>query len=276
MAGTENLEDLEMRLLLEGIFQQYGYDFREYAPASLKRRIRAYMVSENLTTISALQEKILHDASGMNRFLHTVSVDTTALFRDPGFYRSFREKVVPSLSTHRTIRIWHAGCSTGEEVYSMAIVLHEEGLLERTRIYATDMVDHVLKKGKQGIYPIGKMKEYTHNYQEAGGKRSFSDYYTAKYDHVILNPALGKGIVWAQHNLCTDGSFNEFKVILCRNVMIYFNRSLQARVHDLLFESLEIGGFLVLGNKESLKLTSREGNYEVLDDREKLYRKVRE
>lgn len=275
MPADRELEDIEMRLLLEGIFQQYGYDFRDYAPASLSRRIRACMQHENLKTISGLQEKVLHCPGTMSRFLKAVSINVTSLFRDPGFYLAFREKAVPSLSGLKTIRIWHAGCSTGEEVYSIAIVLQEEGLLDRTRIYATDMVEYALKQAKEGIYPVGKMKEYTQNYQEGGGEGSFSNYYTAKYDHVILDKSLGKNIVWAQHNLVTDASFNEFNMIVCRNVMIYFNRPLQARVHDLLYESLNMGGMLGLGSKESLKFTPHEMDYEALDDRNRLYRKVK-
>jgi chemotaxis protein methyltransferase CheR len=269
------LENVEMRLFVEGIFLKYGYDFRDYAPASLKRRIQKCIVEEGLKTISGLQERVLHDDGCMKRFLNIVSVDVTALFRDPGFYRAFREKVVPSLSALKTISIWHAGCATGEEVYSMAILLREEGLLKKTRIYATDMVDHVLKEAKEGIYSVARMKEYSKDYQVAGGTRSFSEYYTAKYDHVIMDRDLGKGIVWAQHNLATDGSFKEFNVILCRNVMIYFNKSLQSRVHDLLYESLEVGGVLGVGSKESLSFSSHEQDYEVLDEMGKLYRKVK-
>jgi chemotaxis protein methyltransferase CheR len=276
MTNHRELEDLEMHLLLEAIFRHYGYDFRDYAPASLKRRIQKCMAKDDeLKTISGLQERVLHDTDCMNRFLHAVTVEVTSLFRDPGFYKAFREKVVPSLSALEKINIWHAGCATGEEVYSMAILLREEGLLTRSRIYATDMANHGLRAGKEGIYPINLMKEYSRNYQEAGGKGTFSDYFRAKYDHALMDRSLAKDIVWAQHNLATDASFKEFNVILCRNVMIYFNRSLQSRVHSLFYESLEVGGVLGLGSKETITFSSHEQDYEVLAGTEKLYRKVK-
>lgn len=268
-------EEIEIRLLLEGVFQHYGFDFRDYAPASLKRRIWKCIQDENLHTVSALQEKVLHDPTCMERLLLTLSINVTAMFRDPDFYFAFRKKVVPLLQPSPFIRIWHAGCSSGEEVYSMAILLREEGLYDRTRIYATDLNEVVLKKAKEGIFPLGAMKDYTANYLRAGGSRSFSEYYTAKYDHAIFHRALQTNIVWAQHNLATDASFNEFDVILCQNVMIYFNRSLQSRVHKLFYESLVMFGVLGLGSKESISFTPYESAYEPLDDREKLYQKVR-
>lgn len=275
MTGKNQLQDIEIRLLLEGVFEQYGYDFREYAPASLKRRIRKYINDERLLTISGAQEKILHDPVCMNRFLQTISVDTTMFFRDPSFYRSFREKVVPELAGLKTIRIWHAGCSTGKEVYSIAIILHEEGLLKKTRIYATDLVDTVLKHAKSGIYSMERMQEQTVNYQKSGGTESLSEYYTSKYDNVIFDGSLVKNVVWAQHNLVTDSSFNDFHVVFCRNVLIYFNMRLQNRVINMFYESLPIGGFLALGAKESLKMSPNENDFEVFDERAKIYKRVR-
>jgi chemotaxis protein methyltransferase CheR len=272
---TQELEEIELRLLLDGVFHYYGFDFRDYAPASLKRRIWKCVQEERLHTISGLQEKILHDPACLERFLLALSIGVTAMFRDPGFYLAFRQKVVPLLRTASFIRIWHAGCSTGEEVYSTAILLLEEGLYNTARLYATDMNEVVLEKAKRGIYPLQTMKDYPTNYLQAGGTRSFSEYYTAKYDHVIFHPALQANIVWAQHKLATDASFNEFHVILCRNVMIYFNRTLQSRVHTLFYESLVMSGVLGLGSHESLHFTPYETRYEALDDREKLYRKVR-
>ena len=269
------LEDIELRLLMEGVYQRYGHDFRDYAPASLKRRAWKCVRDEGLQTISALQEKVLHDPSCMARFLDALTIDVTAMFRDPGFYRAFRQKVAPLLRAYPYFRVWHAGCATGEEVYSMAILLEEEGLYHKAKIYATDMNDRVLQIAKSGIFSLKNMKDYTRNYQEAGGKGDFSDYYTARYDNALFRPTLQRNIVWAQHNLVTDASFNEFQVILCRNVMIYFNQSLQARVHNLLYESLAISGLLVLGSKESLRFTSHEREYEELDGREKIYRRVR-
>ncbi|MDT5060940.1 MAG: chemotaxis protein methyltransferase CheR [Acidobacteriota bacterium] len=269
------LEDIEIALLLEGLYRYYGFDFREYSPASLKRRILERMRAEKIETVSRYQERVLHDEACMERLLLGLSVHVTSMFRDPGFYQTFRQKVVPVLKTYPTVRVWHAGCSTGEEVYSMAILLQEEGLSRKSLIYATDISHEVLRKAKEGIFPLAAMQEYTSNYMKAGGKREFSDYYTAHYDNVIFHPSLKTNVVFAEHNLATDGSFNEFHVILCRNVMIYFNKALQERVHNLIYESLSMFGIFGLGNKESLKFTPREGFYEKLDSRDKLYRKVR-
>ncbi|MDT4897361.1 MAG: chemotaxis protein methyltransferase CheR [Acidobacteriota bacterium] len=269
------LEDIEIALLLEGLYRYYGFDFREYSPASLKRRIIERMRAEKIETVSRYQERVLHDAACMERLLLGLSVHVTSMFRDPEFYLTFRRKVVPILKTYPTVRVWHAGCSTGEEVYSMAILLQEEGLYRKSLIYATDISHEVLRKAKEGIFPLASMQEYTSNYMKAGGTREFSDYYTAHYDNVIFHPSLKTNVVFAEHNLATDGSFNEFHVILCRNVMIYFNKALQERVHNLVYESLSMFGIFGLGNKESLKFTPREGFYEQLDDRDKLYRKVR-
>ncbi|MBI4515667.1 MAG: protein-glutamate O-methyltransferase CheR [Deltaproteobacteria bacterium] len=270
-----SVEDIELSLFLEGIFRRYGYDFRDYAPASLQRRIRKCMRDEQLHTVSALQDRVLHDPAAMQRFLHTVSIDVTAMFRDPTFYCAFRQRVVPLLRSQPSLRIWHAGCAAGEEVYSMAILLQEEGLSERSRLYATDMNTLGLDKGKAGIFRLKAMQGYTENYQKAGGKRSFSEYYSARYDHAIFQDSLKQNIVWAEHNLVTDRSFNEFQVILCRNVLIYFNQSLQKRVHKLLYESLALQGILALGSKETLQFTPYADCFESLDDREKIFRKVK-
>lgn len=270
----DELEQIEIQLLLEGMFQYYGFDFRDYALASLKRRIWNTIRMERLSSISGLQEKVLHDPACLERFLLGLSVHVTSMFRDPGFYAAFRRNVVPILRTYPFIRIWHAGCSTGEEVYSMAILMHEEGLYHRCRIYATDMNEVVLKKAKAGIYPLDLMQEYTHNYLQAGGQRAFSEYYTAAYDHAIFRSWLKENIVFSQHNLAIDRSFNEFNVILCRNVLIYFNQSLQKRVHNLLYDSLSHFGVLGLGRQESLNFTPHEHHYEALDKREKLYRRI--
>lgn len=271
--GNE-LEEIEIQLLLEGLYRYYGFDFRDYALASLKRRIANAMRAERLSSISALQEKILHDPACLERFLLGLSVHVTSMFRNPSFYLAFRNQVVPMLRTYPFIRIWHAGCSTGEEVYSMAILLEEEGLYHRCRIYATDMSEVVLRKAKAGIFPLDLMQEYTKLYLQAGGKRSFSEYYTAAYDNAIFRSSLKENIIFSQHNLATDRSFNEFNVIWCRNVLIYFNKSLQERVHKLLYESLSRLGILGLGRQESLKFTPHEHNYEALDKSEKLYRRI--
>lgn len=270
----DELETIEIKLLLEGLYRYYGFDFRDYALASLRRRIWNIIRSEKLTTVSALQERVLHDPECLERFLLGLSVHVTSMFRDPSFYLAFRQKVVPLLRTYPFIRIWLAGCSTGEEVYSMAIILQEEGLYHRCRIYATDMNEMVLKKAKTAIYPLDMMQEYTQNYLRAGGKRSFSEYYTAAYDNAIFRSSLRENVVFSQHNLATDRSFNEFNVILCRNVLIYFNKSLQERVHKLLYESLSRFGVLGVGRQESLNFTPHEHQYEALDQREKLYRRI--
>jgi len=269
------LERIEIQLLLEGIYRHYGFDFRAYAYASLRRRIWKRIDSDGLKTISALQDRVLHDPSMMERLLLDLSINVTAMFRDPGFYVAFRRDVVPALRTYPFIRIWHAGCSTGEEAYSMAILLEEEDLYDRTRIYATDINEVVIRKAKEGIFPLDRMQEYTQNYIRAGGTRSFSEYYTAMYDGALFAPRLMRNIVFSQHNLVTDRSFAECNVILCRNVLIYFDRTLQQRVHKLFYESLPVYGYLGLGSKESLRFTGFEDNYEAVDRREKIYRKVK-
>jgi chemotaxis protein methyltransferase CheR len=270
-----SLEDVEIELLLEGVFRHYGYDFRDYAPSSIRRRLRHLMVGEGLPSISDLTEKVLHDPIWLDRLLAAFSINVSAMFRDPSFYRVFRDKLVPILRTYPFVRIWHAGCSTGEEVYSTAILLHETGLYDRCRIYATDINETVLRKARDGIFPLNAMKAYTANYIQSGGTGAFSEYYTAQYDNAIFRPWLKRNLVFAQHNLAMDTSFNELHLIVCRNVMIYFNRTLQSRVLDLFSASLVRLGFLCLGNKESLKGTNGEAAYEIVDADERIYRKVR-
>jgi chemotaxis protein methyltransferase CheR len=272
--AVNSLEDIEIGLLLEGLYRAHGFDFREYSRSSIKRRILELMRAEKLATISAFQERVLHDATCLDRFLLGLSVHATAMFRDPSFYLTFRKRVVPLLRTYPTVQIWVAGCSTGEEVYSLAILLEEERLYGKCRIYATDISQAVLRKAREGIFPLAAMRDYTANYHKAGGTNEFSDYYTAQYDSVIFSAALRNNVVFSEHNLATDGSFNEFQVILCRNVMIYFNKDLQARVHNLLYDSLSMFGVFGLGNKESLKFTPRAAFYEHLNENDKLYRKV--
>lgn len=275
MVGSDELEQIEIELLLDGVHRLYGYDFRNYALPSLKRRIWHHVHAENVHSISALQEKVLHDRACFERFVYSLSIPVTEMFRDPGLFLTFRQKVVPLLRTYPYIRIWHAGCSTGEEVYSMAILLHEEGLYDKARIYATDMNERSLQQAKEGVYDISRMKQYTKNYLEAGGTRAFSEYYTAKYNSVILQPYLRKNIIFAEHNLATDTSFNEFNVIFCRNVMIYFNDESWDHVHGLFHESLSRFGILVLGSKESIHFTKYSDCYESLDRVEKIYRNIK-
>jgi chemotaxis protein methyltransferase CheR len=270
-----DLERVEIEVLLEAVFRHYGFDFRSYAYASIRRRLWKRVQAEGLKTISALQALVLHSPEAMERLLLDLSVNVTSMFRDPGFYKAFRRDVVPLLRTYPFIRIWHAGCSTGEEVYSTAILLQEDGLYDRTRIYATDINDVVLQKARTGIFPLERMQEYTENYIRAGGSRSFSEYYTAKYGGALFSPSLTRNVVFAQHNLVTDRSFSEFNVIFCRNVLIYFEKGLQNRVHSLFYESLVMFGVLALGSKESLRFSKYEPCYERLHPTEKIYRKVK-
>jgi chemotaxis protein methyltransferase CheR len=269
-----DVEIIEMQLLLEGIYRQYGYDFRGYAPGSLKRRLWHRAYAEKVGTLSALQDRVLHDPECMQRLLQDLSINVTSMFRDPTFYVAFREKVIPLLRTYPFIRLWNAGCSTGEETYSLSILFQEEGLGERVRIYATDINAGVVEHAKAGAFPLDRMRDYTENYLRAGGSEEFSRYYTADGQTARFDPALTERVVFAQHNLVSDGAFNMFNVIVCRNVMIYFGKSLQDRVHDLFHESLENFGVLGLGHKESVKFTPHEESYEVLDPEERLYRKV--
>jgi chemotaxis protein methyltransferase CheR len=272
--SADELERLEIELLLEAIHRRYGFDFREYAQASLKRRLWRRIHAEHLETVSGLQDKVLHDPACMERLLLDLSINVTAMFRDPTFYAAFREQAVPVLRTYPFSRIWVAGCSTGEEVYSLAILLDEEGVYERARIYATDINEAVLERARMGVFPLDKMQEYTQNYIRAGGKRAFSEYYSAAYDGAQFDRTLIRNVVFAQHNLVSDRSFNEFNAIVCRNVMIYFDRSLQDKVHELFYDSLATFGVLALGHKESIKFTRFASSYEELDASERLYRKV--
>jgi chemotaxis protein methyltransferase CheR len=268
------LEKIELGLLLEAVYRQYGYDFREYALASLRRRVWRRVHEERLASITALTDRLLHDPACMARLLTDLSISVTAMFRDPHFYVSFAEHVVPQLRTYPFTRIWVAGCATGEEVYSLAILLAENDLYDRTRIYATDINQLALDQARQGVYPLDRMQEYTENYLKAGGRRSFSEYYVAAYDGALFNAALSENVIWAQHNLAQEGSFNEFQVILCRNVLIYFDKALQNRVQRLFYESLGRFGTLCLGNKESMRFSAYEDSYELVDAAAKIYRRV--
>src|SRR5687767_5087106 len=273
-ASASPTEEVEVDLLLEAVYRIGGFDFRNYARASLRRRIQSRLKAEKVETITRLLDRIVHDASCMDRFVRGLAVNVSAMFRDPGFFRSLRTHVVPLLRTWPSIRVWQAGCSTGEEVYSLAIMLAEEELIGRCRIYATDMNDGVLDRAREGIYPLELMQKYTQNYIRAGGTHAFSEYYTAAYGNAIFRPVLRDHVVFAKHNLVTDGSFNEFNLILCRNVMIYFNRPLQDRVHRLLHDSLVNFGVLGLGSREALALTPLRDRYEELGVPHPLYRRV--
>jgi chemotaxis protein methyltransferase CheR len=268
-----DLERVEMQLLLEGIYQHYGYDFRGYALASLKRRLWRRAHAEGVTTLSALQDRVLHDPGAMERLLHDLSINVTSMFRDPSFYSAFRDEVVPLLRTYPFIRIWNAGCSTGEETFSLAILLMEAGMMEKTRIYATDINDRVIDMARRGRFPLERMRDYTANYLRAGGQEEFSRYYTVEGDQASFSPELCTRVVFANHNLVSDGPFNEFNVIVCRNVMIYFDRTLQQQVHGLFVDSLVPFGVLALGRKETLAHSARAADFDVVDELERIYRK---
>lgn len=269
----DELENLEIKLLVNGLYEWCGYDFRDYAYPSLRRRILHRVHAEKLLTITELLNKSLHDTDCLNRLLNDLSINVTEMFRDPLFWKEFREKIVPYLRTYPSIRIWLAGCASGEEVYSMAILLEEEGLYEKTKIYATDFNQEILKVAKNGYYPLEKMKKYTQNYLQSGGENEFSHYYKVTNSGVKFDSTLMRNVIFAQHNLATDSSFNEFQVILCRNVMIYFNRTLQQRVHGLFFESLNTFGFLGLGDKETISFTEYEDHYGSISNKQKIYQK---
>ena len=268
-------ERIEIQLLLEAIYLKYGYDFRDYANAHTKRRLSHRLQMSGLHHFAEMQHEVIYNESFFNTLLLDLSINVTEMFRDPEFYRKVRALLIPILKTYPFIKIWHAGCSAGQEVYSMSILLEEEKMKHRAQLYATDFNEGILRQAKEGIYPIEVMKEYTANYQKAGGKGHFSDYYTADYDHVILKSRLRERVLFSSHNLVTDGVFGEMNLIFCRNVLIYFNRNLKNRVLNLFYDSLCAGGYLCLGSKESLKFTEWEDRFEQVDPRETIYRKKR-
>lgn len=273
-AAHEALTDVEMALLLEGIFQHYGYDFRNYARPILKRRVLTHLHKSGLATISDLQARVLHDPAALEGLRRALTIPVTALFRDPSFYRAFRLQVVPLLRPYPFIRLWVSGCATGEEVHSLVILLHEEGLLERVRLYATDIDEAVLTKARSGLLPLAAMRQYTENYVKAGGQRDFSEYYVADHGHAMMRAGLHHNVWFAQHNLVNDPSFNEFHVILCRNVMIYFNPELRERVQQRLCASLLPLGVLCLGSSESLRGSAQGQDYLALNEQERIYRRT--
>lgn len=268
-------ERLEIQLLLEAIYQKYGYDFRDYSCAHTQRRLDHRRSLGNFSSYSEMMHKAIYDENFFNTLLLDLSINVTEMFRDPWFYSRVRESVIPHLKTYPFIKVWHAGCSAGQEVYSMGILLEEEGMKGRSQIYATDFNEMILAKAKDGIYPMDLVRDYTTNYQKAGGKFSLSDYYTADYDNVVLKRSLKEQILFSSHNLVTDGVFGEMNIIFCRNVLIYFNRELQNKVLKLFSDSLCPGGFLCLGSKENLKFSDVARDFEVVAEREKIYRKKR-
>ncbi len=263
----------EMKDFLKTIYKAYGYDFTEYADASVRRRITHFMTTRKTENLASLEQRLLANDLLFEEFVQEMSVTVTEMFRDPTFYKSLRENVAKRLSTYPFIKIWIAGCATGEEVYSMAILLKEEDLFDRSLIYATDINQRSLLAAKEGVYPLDNMKAYTSNYQKAGGKKTFSEYYKAKYNSVLFDKSLKENIVFSPHNLSVDKSFNEFQLIICRNVLIYFNQQLQNKVINLFYNSLCSFGYLGLGSKESLLFTDKKNAFEDIDRKEKIFRK---
>jgi len=269
------LEEIEIVLLLEGILRRYGFDFRDYARGSLRRRLLECARAEKVRTVSGLQEKVLHDPECFERLVTAISVNVTTLFRNPAFYRSFRSRVAPVMRESARLRLWHVGCATGEEVYSMAVTLHEEGLSERTQVYATDLHEAPIVKAAEGSFPIARLQAAELSYKAAGGQGKLGDYYTVHGGRGVFRPELRQNIVFASHNVTTDASFNEFDTILCRNVLPYLNERLQGRVHRLIYDSLARTGFLGLGRGEDLRLTPFEPRYAILDGTNGLFQKLR-
>ena len=271
--ANSDLLNIEIQLLLEAIWLRYGYDFRNYSKAHIKRRVLHHLGLVMLNSVSQLQERILRNREYFNELLDDLSINVTEMFRDPGFYKSLRENVIPKLRTYAYFKIWHAGCSTGEEVYSLAILLKEEGLLDRCQVYATDFNRKVLSIAKEGVYQKNEIEQYEKNYKLSGGLNKLSDYYKSRYGSVIFDKELSNKIVFADHNLVTDKVFADVHLILCRNVLIYFEKSLQDNVLGLFSDSLVPSGILCLGTKESIKYTRYEKLFDIFDEKQKIYKK---
>lgn len=274
MRSKEGLEEVEMGLLLEGVRRRYGYDFTHYSHASLKRRLMHVREQAAMGRFTEMLDAVFHDEDFFENFLKHMSVTVTDMFRDPSFYRALREKVIPALKTFPFVKIWHAGCATGEEVYSMAILLHEENFLDRARLYATDFNKNSLDTGQKGVYPAERVKAYAANYGAAGGKQDFSGYYSGGYDLAKFKDFLKERITFSYHNLVTDGVFGEMNLICCRNVLIYFDKELQNHALTLFADSLRHGGFLCLGSKETLNFTAVKSQFEPVDAKQKIYKKL--
>lgn len=266
------IREEEVGILLNDLQEIYGYDFSAYARASLNRRIGRLFSLDKFPSFAEFRYRIRSDEAYLKRFVEEITVNVTEMFRDPHFYKALRQEVLPVLATYPLIRIWHAGCSTGEEVYSMAILLQEANLLHKSLLYATDLNPDVLERAREGVFPLSGMKQYSENYIASGGKQEFSSYYSSRYDKAKFDKKLSSKMIFATHNLVSDRSFNEFQLIMCRNVMIYFDKDLQARVLDLFDQSLEVLGFLALGSKETLRFSSIAPRYKQLG-KEKIWRK---
>jgi chemotaxis protein methyltransferase CheR len=268
------ITDENVEVLINDLLNIHGYDFSSYSKASLKRRVTRLYSLDGFSNFNDLRHRVKADPGYFGHFLEEITVNVTEMFRDPLFYKVLREEVLPVLATRPFIRIWHAGCSTGEEVYSMAILLHEANLLEKSLLYATDINPEVLEKLRSGIFSMSQLKQYSENYILSGGQKDFSSYYTAKYDLVKFNEIFRKKLVISTHNLVSDSSFNEFQLILCRNVLIYFQKDLQDKVISLFYQSLEPLGFLALGSKESLNYSPVKEKFKQLENKEKIWRKI--
>ncbi|PHV11818.1 CheR family methyltransferase [Chitinimonas sp. BJB300] len=263
----------ELAALLETIFTRYQYDFRHYAQPSLKRRVLHAISRLNHTNLTNLHQKVTADSASFQELLQYLTVPVSDMFRDPAYFRRLRDEVLPVLATYPRIRIWVAGCSTGEEVYSLAILLREEGLLERSQIYATDINPRNLARAERGIFPIKHLPRYTSNYQQAGGKAAFSDYYLAAYGAALIDQSLRQYCVFSDHSLATDNVFVETQFVSCRNVLIYFDHHLQARALGLFHDSLVHRGFLGLGSKESIQFSPYKDQFDTIARAERIYRK---
>lgn len=268
------ISDEELDILLNDLIERYGYDFTEYSKASLRRRVNRLAFMDKFPSFAEMRYRIKSDETYFKRFVEEITVNVTEMFRDPSFYATLREKVLPVLATYPLIRIWHAGCATGEEVYSMAIILEEMKLLDKSLLYATDINPSVLDIARNGVFPLSQMKQYSENYIESGGQHEFSQYYTAKYDYVKMDESLKRKMIFSTHNLVSDGSFNEFQLILCRNVLIYFDKDLQDRVFRLFDESMDALGFIALGARETLRFSPVAHKYKQ-QEKEKIWRKVK-
>jgi len=274
MIELKVVKDEEIKILLDDLIALHGYDFTDYSKASLKRRINRLFSLDRFPSFAEFRYRLKHDPLYVRRFIEQVTVPVTEMFRDPAFYRALREDILPTLGTYPFIRIWHAGCATGEEVYSMAIMLREANLLHKSLLYATDINPEVLERARHGTFHIGLMQQYSENYISAGGMQEFSTYYTAANEMVKFDSSLSEKMIFSTHNLVSDRSFNEFQLILCRNVLIYFDRQLQSRVFELFSESLDTLGFLALGSKETLRFSSIAGKFKVINAKEKIWRKM--
>lgn len=267
------ISDSDAEILLNDLFENYGYDFTDYSKASLKRRINRLYSMDRFPSFAELRYRLKSSPDYLQRFVEEITVNVTEMFRDPSFYKALQTQVLPVLNTYPFIRIWHAGCSTGEEVYSMSILLEEANLLNKSLLYATDINPGVLENARKGIFPLSQMKQYSENYILSGGKKEFSGYYTASYDLAKFDEKLSRKMIFSTHNLVSDRSFNEFQLIICRNVLIYFDKNLQSKVLTLFDESLENLGYLALGSKETLRFSSLAAKFKSLD-KEKIWRKM--